>query len=142
MTSYCTVDEIRAFMVEDELIQLTDDAGTGEVVIAIVMLAVTAAATEIDGYLSARYALPLPEGQGGLLKTLNRDMAIHHLYLRKQGSPDHVKDQYERAVKLLVKIAKGEMGLGPEDPQPPSETDLPEFESSPVVFGRGNMAGW
>ena len=142
MPSYCTVDEIRAFMVEDELIQVTDDAGIGEVNVAIVMLALTSAATEIDGYLSARYALPLPDSQVGLLNTLNRDMAIHHLYLRKIGSPDHVKDQYERAVKLLSKIAEGKMGLGPEDPEPPAEADIPEFESSPAVFGRDNMKGW
>jgi len=141
MTSYCTVEDITGAMDVDELIQLTDDADVGAVDAAKVTAAITQACTEIDGYLAARYALPLPTVPG-ILTTMAMDIAIYRLYLRRMGPPEHRADQYKNAVKLLGKIAEGKIGLGPEDPEPPSQADTPEFDSSPAVFGRGNMRGW
>lgn len=141
--AYCIVEDIRAVMDEQELIQLTDDADTGAVDEAVIAQAIADAETEIDGYLAARYPLPLPDGTGlGLLKTLAKDIAIYRLYLRRMGPPEYRADQYKAAIKTLGKIAEKKMGLGPDDPEPPSEADIPEFESSPAVFGRENMTGW
>src|SRR4051794_24283989 len=58
---YATINDIRAQLPEEILIQLTDDAGTGLVDEAQVNEAIAGADSTIDGYCGSRYEVPFTD---------------------------------------------------------------------------------
>jgi phage gp36-like protein len=96
---------------ETELIQLTDrDGSAGAIVAAVLERAIGDAQAEIDAYLrTAGYVVPLdpvPE----LVSRIAADLARYYLY-DKQAT-DEVAKRYEHQVKLLQRIADGDVSLG------------------------------
>ena len=113
MATYCTVEQLAAFLGEAELISLTDLSGDGEVDTARVENALVYADGLINGYVGSRYSLPLPVVPQ-LLTELARDLAHYRLY--PQQPLEHVKDAYEAALKQLKDVSKGQLALdlGPD----------------------------
>ncbi len=74
----------------------------------------TAAAAEIDGYLTSRYQVPVttPEAQE-LLKDWNYTLALPRTYDRAGGStiPDKVEKQVKHVRQLLRDAAEGKFKL-------------------------------
>ena len=73
------------------------------------------ASAEIDGYLSARYALPL----GRAPKVLRRpciDIAIYILAHSHTRLTSTIETRYAQATALLGRIGKGDVGLGVDEP--------------------------
>jgi phage gp36-like protein len=113
---YCTLDDILAAMPEQDLIELTDDAPTAEMVDTLRVEAAIAGAGElIDGYLRGRYVLPLSPVPL-LLNTLAVDITRYRLYgLRIRITPaEMVVQSYKDAIKLLEQIQVGKVSLGTE----------------------------
>lgn len=94
---------------ERELAQLTDEAGGQAIDAATVARALADADAEIDGYLGARYALPLTQVPPLVLR-LACDIARYRLY--DDGVPATVRQRYEDAVAVLRRIADGTVTLG------------------------------
>ena len=67
--AYCTYNDLLGMIDESEVIQATDDAGTGVVNQEHVTAAINAADSEIDGYLAGRYTLPISPAPAVLLST-------------------------------------------------------------------------
>ncbi|MEL7098286.1 MAG: DUF1320 domain-containing protein [Pseudomonadota bacterium] len=110
MTAYCTQTDLQNIYGEPSLIRLTDrgEVATGTVNVAAVTAAIAKAGNEIDGYLAARYAMPLTTVPP-LVKELAEDMSFY--YLHAFNVDDLVKDKYEAAIARLKDIAKGTIRL-------------------------------
>ncbi len=138
---YCTEADIKLQIAEADLIQLTDDADTGEVDSANVARAIEDADAEIDGYLGMRHALPL-SSTPAIIRRLSVEIAIHNLYARRQGPPDFRAKRYDAAIRMLEKIAEGSICLGAEDDSSPAP--IPGLLSSNPerIFTRDELDGF
>lgn len=121
-TYYCSTNDIKNYVSEATLIQLSDDDGKNEINLVVTREAILYSSTLIDGYLRARYTLPL-NTQFPLLKMLALDISVYRLYSRRTRNdmPDVIEKNYENAIATLKDIQKGIITLQ-------SENDL--FETS------------
>jgi len=109
--AYSTAEDIRKLIPESDLIQLTDDDGVGVVDEDVLTEAIDQADREIDAYLGARYTVPLdpvPE----LIRNLSAQMAIWHLYGRRNLMSEVWESRYKNAIRLLDLIRRGEVVIG------------------------------
>lgn len=107
--SYANAAEMIARYGERELTELTDRVGAGVPDAALLERALSDAATEIDGYLRGRYALP-PDTVPALLKRIACDIARY--LLAAERATDEMRARYEDARKILAAIADGRVRLG------------------------------
>ena len=96
---------------------------------------ITEADDIIDGYIAAAVNLPFSETPK-LISSISTDIAVRNLWAQKQAKslPEHIKMDYENALKLLTNIAKGTIKLGAKDPEDSSFSDL-KHSSAARVFG-------
>lgn len=141
---YCTADDIRGLLPEEDLIQLTDDEGLGRVNTARVDEAIARAAAEADSYLGGRYAVPMdpvPE----VVRHLAVDIAIHALYARRVREVPQVRgERYRAAVRHLGDIARGVgviPGAGAAD-APAEGAPETNVTGESQVFTRSTMEGY
>lgn len=126
---------------ESELIELTDRATPRQYAVdtEVAQRACDRAIAEINGFVGARYNLPLP-AVPELLAGLGRDLARYYLY--QVEPPKVVQTRYEAARKTLAFIQSGAQPLGLDavgaavNPPP---LDLPVFSSGQKVFGREDL---
>ncbi|MEW6490767.1 MAG: DUF1320 domain-containing protein [Thermodesulfobacteriota bacterium] len=111
MGRYVTPELLLRGLSEEHQAQLTDDAGTGEADAAVLEEAIADAEAEADAYVQAVYPLPLPSVPR-LLTRIVIDLAVWHLFGRRQLHDDAVEARHKAAVKLLERIAAGEIALG------------------------------
>lgn len=131
---YCVQADIEARLGLPELLQLTDRAGVGVVDTVAVEQAILDASTEIDTYLAARYALPLPSVPPVLVRVA-AEIAIYQLFnARRMGATDDVRTRYTDVRALLEKLADGKLSLGL--PAPPAPVSVIVMESAPAVWSR------
>lgn len=118
----------------DELIQRTDkfQPYTGVVVDAVLSRAIADADAEIDGFVGARYSLPLPEPVPAVLVPIACDIARYRLY--DDAVPDVVRQRYEDAVSRLKDIAAGRLTLGIEPASTTPASAGVRFRSRDRVF--------
>jgi phage gp36-like protein len=134
--------DIKLQIYEDELIRLTDEAGTGIIDATKVDTAIETAGVEIDAYLGEQYTLPLPTTLPIITK-LAVDLAIRNLYLLNAGGiPDSRETQAKNAIRMLEKISEGKLTLGVGDPQAGSSDHGVHIVSSPRVFSRDKLKGF
>ena len=118
---YCTQEDILKQLDEETLIQLTDDAGAGEIDTDVVDRAIADADEEIDSYLAIKYSLPF-SATPNLVRRVSVTLAIGNLYSRRENTmPDTRKEDCERVRKDLDRIAKGTMKLDVPDPSAEGE---------------------
>jgi phage gp36-like protein len=113
--AYCTQADILLQLDQDILIQLTDDDNEGSLDADNVTAAIADADAEIDAHCQGRYDIPLTPVPA-MIKKVSVDMAIYHLYSRRQEVPEVRKDRYKNAVGFLEKVMKGSITLGADEP--------------------------
>ncbi len=106
---YCTIQQMEARFGRDELIQLTDRSGTGELDTQVLNEAIEDASNEIDGYLGGRYTLPLAVVPTVLVRLACN---IARLNLYEVEPPPNVRQRYEDAVRFLQAVSAGRVSLG------------------------------
>lgn len=127
--SYVTVEAMLAKFGERELIDLTSNGGFSvEINLDKLQLALDAANSEIDGYLSSRYELPL-QVIPPFLVSLGCDIAHFHASVGETVETGRTKSRYEIAVKNLINISKGLVALG----------GAPAGQSSPAPSSSNNV---
>jgi len=115
--SYATIADLRQWIDEATLVQLTDDDDTGLVNEDVVATVLESASIEIDGYLGGRYPLPLATPPA-ILGKYCVDIAGWLLYVRRDaGAPPHWLERYKTAIAFLNKVAAGTLKLGAGDPE-------------------------
>ena len=93
-------------LTEAELIQLTDDAGTGEIEDAKVVAAISKADSEIDDYCRGIYSVPF-DPVPNLIKFLSATIAAYWLYRRRDDVSPSMLDKYTKALSKLKAISNG-----------------------------------
>ncbi len=115
--NYCNVDDLLASRLSnEELIQLTDDAGTGSYNQDFVQAAIVSAQELIDGYLRGRLALPL-NPVPGVIKNIAVVLAAYNLFRRRLSltPPEQLRRDYDDAISTLERVQKGIIAISPED---------------------------
>lgn len=111
--SYIEIQDLLDELGEDKLVQLTDDEGTGEVGETRALKAIESAKGTFDAYARSRYALPVPATP--MVKSLNLDLAIFHLFKSRTSVAEGVytvrENSYKAALKLLMDISQGKAAL-------------------------------
>lgn len=127
---------------EGELINLTDRASPpiGIIDDNVLDRALADADAEIDGYLQARYSLPLA-GTPRSLGLLAAEIARYRLY--DDHAPDHIVDRYKSAVRSLEQIAKGVIKLGLDAAQAATPaTATPQTDADDPIFSAASLRGY
>jgi phage gp36-like protein len=108
--SYASQADLVARYGEDLLIDCTDRATppAGTIDAAVVTRALEDADAMIDGYLKARYALPLP-ATPPLLRDLAQAIAIYKMH--RDSAADKIRNDYTDALKTLALISGGTIRL-------------------------------
>ncbi|MBN8486375.1 MAG: DUF1320 domain-containing protein [Burkholderiales bacterium] len=121
---------------EDELIQLTDQDGSGSYDANRVRTALDDAAALIDAHLAARYQLPL-QVVPRFLVNLHCDLAREALY--EDRITDHVQKRADAARTLLRDIGAGKMSLGPDNAGVVQQTNPANGPASVEVVSGGRV---
>lgn len=95
----------------------------------------------INGYVSARYSLPL-DPVPAVLQRVAADLARYYLYDDQVTDP--VKDRFDAAIKLLRDVSTGAVSLGADAAtgQQPANGATPEWTGAERVWTRGNATGF
>lgn len=134
---YATQSELATRFGELELLQQTDLTGTGVINSQAVTDALTDASALIDGYVSARYSLPLAVVPS-LLVGVCCDLARYALYI--EAVPPIVQQRREQAIAALRDISLGKLRLevGGDTPSVPAPSGLAAVvQAGRKVFGGG-----
>lgn len=135
---YASVQDMIDRFGDTIVIELTDDEHTGAVNTAVAERALTDATSEIDGYLAARYTLPVTDTPR-LLSLLCTDIARYRLEM--EHSSEETRKRYEDAVRKLEKIAKGEINL-PLTTPPPASAEPVVTTGGKRTFNDDSMRGF
>lgn len=152
--SYATIQQLTERYGERELRQITDpDAQAVQSTVAERALA--DASEEIDFWIGRRYVLPLvlmnPLTDAGttvcsapVLVRCCCDIAMYRLQtLRPKDDIKDARTRYDDVLRLLKSIAEGEAilpfrQLRLDAPDTQGAVGLPQFDTPPSLFGRGN----
>jgi len=146
MGVYISQAEIETRIERTKLIQLTDDARTGDVNAAVVAAAITDAEGTFDSYARTRYTLPVPVTQK--VKSICLDIAVFKLFERRASTKDGIFElkerAYDKAIKFLEAIAKGTAALdvpAAEETKtnPASADEVLSGSSRPSPFSDDNL---
>lgn len=139
---YCTQSDIEEQIPQAELINLTDDAGSGGVDASAVARAIADADAEIDAYCGARYTVPFSPAPV-MIRKLSVDLAIYHLFSRRalKVSEDR-KARYDNAIRFLRDVSLGRISLGADAPAETDTSDSVNMDTSVRVFTRDKMRGY
>ena len=132
--SYATKQDLLERFGDNEITQLTDELGQGDVDDVLLNRVLADADSEIDSYLSTRYALPLATTPPVLTR-------IAYL-LYKNVAPETVVQRYKDAVRMLKGIADGDINLGLEATSTVQVDAGAEFDGSERVFSREQTKGF
>ncbi|MFN3319939.1 MAG: gp436 family protein [Allorhizobium sp.] len=106
--AYATLADIVARAGEEEILQIADRDNDGEVDADVIVAAIATAESEINGYISARYRLPLVQVPD-LVKSWAVSIARYHLH--RDGAPDHVVRDWKSAMDGLKDVARSLISL-------------------------------
>lgn len=140
--TYATQQDLIDRYGEEEIVQLTDraDPPQGAIDATAVTRALEDASHEIDGYLAARYTLPLTTTPQVLVR-LACDIARYRLY--DDRATEAVTQRYRDAVRFLEAIARGQVNLGLDaSAQAPATSGGPDFSAPDRVFSAETLADY
>lgn len=137
MTAYATLADMLDRFETDELVQLADAANAADAKLAArVASAIATVAATINGYLAAKYQLPISPVPP-LVTEIACDLARHKLY--RVAPPDSVTDARDKALAALKDIAKGVIKLDAGSEAIPARPEAVLVEGQPKIFGRDKM---
>lgn len=139
MPLYAQVADLVDRFGQAELVELTDRTSPVPTVLdtAVAERALADADAQIDGYLGARYQLPLPS-VSPLLVRIACDIARYLLW--EDRASDEVRERYRDAVRMLEALAKGIVTLGLSPVSTPSTSAGPSW-SAPDRITSVDMEG-
>jgi len=138
--TYATLSDLQARAGAEEIRQVADRDRDGLPDTAVVEAALVHADNTIDGYIRARYALPLTTGHD-LVRTWAVSIARH--FLHRNGPPEHVIADYRDALAALKDVSAGRMALpGIDGDQPAATVGTVMDAHPPAVFTASKLRGW
>jgi phage gp36-like protein len=115
--AYSTVTDLKNYLPESVLLQLTDDSNTDDIDSEKIDDCIRRADDLIDGYMRGRYTVPITGTVPVLIKDISTKLAVYFLHKRSLmlTLPDPIKDDYDYCMQQLSNIQKGR--LSPFDVQ-------------------------
>ena len=108
--AYATqADLVPRRLTNQELVELTNDAGGATVDETVVSNILAEASGTVDSYCRLRYTVPLQNSEE--VKALTLDIALYRLFLRRRRVPEEIKLAYDNAIAFLKDVAAGRAGL-------------------------------
>ncbi|NBI40353.1 DUF1320 domain-containing protein [[Haemophilus] felis] len=109
---YATVNDFILRVGEFQAMQLTDRENTGDVNSAVLEVALSDSASQIDGYLVGRYGLPLSKIPQNLTR-ICCDLTRYRLASMSEVSiTEEIIERYKLSLRELEGIASGKISLG------------------------------
>jgi phage gp36-like protein len=140
--SYATPQQLIEQLGENEVIPLTDRELSGGVNVAVAEGALQRASDEMDGYLAARYPLPL-SNVPRRLSDLCCDIARYKLSGAGVTELDIVRLRYKDAIRDLERIRDGSLDIGlTVAGTPPAGNASVQFSSAARVFNGSAFSGY
>ncbi|WP_153116026.1 gp436 family protein [Rhodocyclus tenuis] len=139
--TYATQQDLLDAFGASELLNQTDidPTPTGAIVTARVDRAIAAAAGEVEGYLAARYQVPLASVPANVKQAVC-DIARYRLY--RDNAPELVVENYKAAIRLCRDISTGAVRLPlPTGNEPERTESLVDFAGGQHVFARESLRG-
>lgn len=137
---YATVKDFVLRIGEFQTIQLTDRDREGVVNESVLTIALSDSTSQIDGYLSARYRLPLPIIPQNLTR-ICCDLTRYRLVSMSEVTiTDEIITRYKLSLKELEDLAAGKISLGIdiEDDQQSDGNVVMFTNPNNRIFGRDN----
>lgn len=133
-------DIVPGLLTEEQLVQLTqDDVDADEVDSDVVTAVIAEAEAEVDGYLGARYALPL-DSTPQIVKSLAARVTRYRLHTRRPGSiADWLQRDYDTATRLLEKISTGVVTLGVQPEADPNSERVVKTNGQTRTLSRDDL---
>lgn len=146
--AYIELQDLLNELGEDILIQLSDNSETGQIDAERVNQAIRYAQGVFDAHARTRYTIPVPVT--ALVKSLNLDIAVFHLYKSrstvKEGVFEIRKIANDDAVKRLLDIATGRAALdvpsAEETVEKPATSDRILTNSTRAKFNDDSLSGF
>ncbi len=116
--AYCTLADLIMAIPERNLIQVTDDEGTGLVNEARVTQAIADADDLIDSYLRGKHTVPLDITPfPTAIRRISVDISIYMLYRRRLefDTTDPMTAMYKEAIRFLEGVRDGKNVIGDPD---------------------------
>jgi len=149
MGQYITQADIESRIEHAKLVQLTDDARSGQVNEGVINAIIADAEGSFESYARTRYSLPVPATQK--VKDLCLAIAVYILFARRATMKDGIlevkKQMYDNAIKDLQAISKGQAALdvpAAEETKtnPASPDSVLSGPSTPATFSKDNLKGF
>jgi phage gp36-like protein len=139
--AYCSEDDLLKMIPEAELVDLTVESG--EVPDSLIIAAaISKADAEIDSYLGVKYVVPF-SSTPDQVKALAVDLAIYHLYSRRNLVPPVRQQKYAAAVAFLKQVAAGQaVIMGPGGEAPTTAKGVTDATSAVRCFTRDTLTDW
>jgi len=134
---YATLAQLLERYTENDLLIIADRDLDNQLDTDVIDQALADASAEIDGWLAARYTLPLPTVPDILVR-LCADISVYRLSVDAAQATDERRQRYEDAIKFLKALSKGDASLGMPKP-PKTTTGRARIVSNPRRFNRRNM---
>ena len=132
---YAQVDDFVVRIGERESIELTDREMIGVVDEDLLQVALADSSSQIDGYLSGRYKLPLATVPQNLVR-ICCDLARYHLTSKSSVTmTEEVENRYKFCLKELENISKGVVSLSLDEEAAAESAD---GENTVQFFNGGN----
>lgn len=132
---YATAQDFVLRVGELQALQLTDRNATGEIDYEVLAIALSDSSSQIDGYLSARYKLPLSQVPQNLTR-ICCDLTRYRLCSMSDVTiTDEIIERYKLSIKELEALASGKISLGITDE---SDDTIETTADSAVQFFNGN----
>lgn len=138
---YATLEDLIERAGETEIRQIADRDRDGTPDPEVIEAALTDAENLVNGYVAAKYAMPLPSVPD-LVRTWS--VSIARYVLHRNGAPEWVEADYKEAIAALKDVARGLIAL----PVSPGETPPAEMTGTvmaahpPTVFTPSKLRGW
>ncbi len=135
--TYATQNDMVERFGNDEILQLTDKNNSGVIDVTVLGLALADADATIDGYLAARYSLPLASIPAAIPMRA-ADLARYYLYGLQV--PEQVKARHDDAILWLTQVSKGYIELGIDAPTQAAEVGQVLVTSSTRTFSQDALS--
>ena len=140
--TYATRDHIKEVTPERDLLLLTDFDGAADAVDDTKLdAALTDATAEINGYISKRVTLPLPETPD-MLRVVCRELAIYRLHANVGRVTETQEKLRDAAISFLKQVQDGKTSIGDDQDTVQTSEGAVTAEGPERVMTRESLKGF
>lgn len=136
--AYCTRQDLEERLGVEQLRELTDLEGTGEVNEARLTRAIEDATAEVDAYASLRYQVPFA-APPAIIRKIAVDLAVYALFKARgfdEKADQAVVEAHRAAIQFLSRLGEGKVSIGVA--LPPKDQGA-RITAGERVFSRDSM---